>query len=714
MYKTRYSPKEEFVIVNEHDDDLKPVSLACPDIPNDNLILNYNLSPNQQIYRRSEIPERLQALIRRVRKQCMSEPKKYPIFQDEMNRELFRYPEKYSDIHKWIKNEWRRRLEGEWYFINGLRIFVPGKMIYWMDYCHLDQGLPVYKDKDRKYFFFCQEMINDPVAYGMIEVTKRRDGKSWRAGAVMTEEITRSVNAHGGIQSKNDQDASDFFWNHIIYIWKKMQFWMQPIHSHLTRDPKEELWWEASVGQGTDQLELRSHIDYRPAKPLAYDGKRLKFYVSDEEGKLEVHDAYERWSKVKPTLRDHLGNVIGKSIHTTTVEDSGVHGMTRFKKLWDASDYHKRNELGETESGLWRLFQPAYDGLVIDHWGFSDLSAGKKRLEEQRKILTKTDNSYYEEIRKNPFNVKEAFTINAGRCPFDKDILSKRIHRFFNGNPYLRTGDLIWKDGIVDGQVVFLDNPHGRFKVSYIPAEMIRNNRDRRGRLTFPGNADMFVAGGDTFNFDDVESTGSKGGGAVFMLLDPTREHYMQNAPEFNTQNEKDDYVLRYKTHRFVCTYSYRPEEGKAAYIEDMIKMCVFYGCYMFPEMNHTHIQDGFKERGYESYLLHRFDETKQKFSINSGDVTNDNTKDKLFSYSQQYILEHGMHEFHDDYLSECLAVDYATMTKYDLFSAAAYALYGASMLRYRVDLKRKREKDAVNRSIGSRWFVQHDVNLQN
>jgi hypothetical protein len=711
---SRYKPIEEFVIINENDDDLKPVVFKTPDIPNDNLIINYNLPANKQVYRRSEPPERLQALMKRIRQMCVKEPKRYPIFQDEMNRELFGYKDKYQDIHKWIMDEYHRRLYGAWYFINGNRIYVPGKMCFWMDYTHLDTGLPMYKDKDRKYFFFLEQAINDLVCYGIIEITKRRDGKSWRAGSGMVEEITRHVNAHGGIQSKNDVDAGDFFYNHIIYIWKKMQFWMQPIHSHLTRDPKEELWWDANVGQGIDQLELRSRIDYRNAKPLAYDGKRLRFYVSDEEGKLEVHDAYERWMKVKPTLRDHLGNVIGKSVHTTTVEDGGVYGMTRFKKLWNASDFHKRNELGETESGLWRIFQPAYDGLVVDHWGFSDLTAGKKKLEEQRKIMTKGDSSFYEEVRKNPWNVKEAFTINAGRCPFDKDILAKRIQVFFNGNPYLRVGDLVWKDNIIDSKVVFLDNPNGRFKLSHIPPEGIRNAVERKGRLNFPGNADMFVAGGDTFNFDNVEEEGSKGGGAVFMLLDPLREHHMQNAPEFDSQQQMDDYALKYKTNRFVCTYSYRPEEGKAAYIEDMIKMCVFYGCYMFPEMNHTHIQDGFKERGYEAYLLHRYDENKQKFSINSGDVTNDNTKDKLFSFSQQYILEHGKWEFHDDYLVECLSVDYATMTKYDLFSAAAYALYGASMLRYRIDHKRKKLQDAANREIGKMWFPEYDVSLQN
>lgn len=714
MHVSRYKPIEEYVIVNDNDEDLKPVVLKLPDIPNDNLILNHNLPANKQMYRRSEMPERLAAVMKRIRKLCLSEPKKYPVFQDEVNRELFRYREKYADIHKWVVNEWRRRIEGEWYFVNGQRIFVPGKMIFWMDYCYLDTGLPMYKDKDRRYFYFLQEAINDPASYGIIEITKRRDGKSWRAAAAMFEEISKAVNAHGGIQSKNDQDASDFYWNHLVYIWKKMALWMQPLHSNQDRAPKGELWMEANTGQGVDQLELRSHFDYRPAKPLAYDGKRLKFYVSDEEGKLELYDAYERWMKVKPTLRDHLGDVIGKSIHTTTVEDGGVYGMTRFKKLWDASDYHKKNDNGETESGLWRLFQPAYDGLVLDPYGFSDIKAGKKKLEESRKIMNKGDSSFYEEVRKNPFNIKEAFTINAGKCPFDKDILARRVQVFFNGNPYIRTGDFVWKNGVPDTEVVFIENPNGRFNVSYLPPEHRRNMKEIRSRFTFPGNADMFVAGGDTFNFDQTEGEGSKGGGAVFMLLDPLKEHYMQNMPEFQNQKELDDYTMKYKTHRFVCTYSYRPEEGKSAYIDDMIKMCVFYGCYMFPEMNHTHIQDGFKERGYESYLLHRFDENKQKFSINSGDVTNDNTKDKLFTFSQQYILEHGMYEFHDDYLNECLKVDYSSMTKYDLFSAAAYALYGASALRYRVDLRRKKQQDQQNREIGKQWFQEHDVYLQN
>lgn len=90
--------------------------------------------------------------------------------------------------------------------------------------------------------------------------------------------------------------------------------------------------------------------------------------------------------------------------------------------------------------------------------------------------------------------------------------------------------------------------------------------------------------------------------------------------------------------------------------------------------------------------------------------MTNDNTKDRLFTFSQQYILEHGMYEFHDDYLSECLKVDYASMTDYDLFTAAAYALYGASMLRYRIDQMRKKQANASNQAISKQWFTEYSI----
>ena len=708
MYITKYKKEEEYVVFNDGDPDLKPVIFKVEDIPNDNKIHGYNLPLKDQIYRRSEPPQKLLSLMKRCKVIQKADPKKNPFVNDIINRELFSYQNKYEDIHRWIENEWRRRTYGDWYFIGGKRIYVSGLMCYWMDYWHLEHGLPVYKDANRRYFHFLTEAVKSPHCYGIIEVTKRRDGKSKRAACAMYESITREMSARGGIQSKNDDDARDFYRNHILYGFKNMSFWFQPVHAYF-KEPQSELFFDGGIVQGDDQLSLRATIDYKAAKPLAYDGSRLTFYISDEEGKLETYDANERWGKVKPVLRSHDGSIIGKSIHTTTVEDGGVYGMDKFKELWDASDYHLRNSVNETSSGLWRIFNPAQDGLIVDEFGYSMIEQSKKMLIEQRTLLDKNSTSYSEQIRKYPMTIREAFTISAEGCPFNKDILMRRIESFFGGNEFVVKGDFQWENGISDSKVVFYPNSMGRFYVSYTPPDTINNQIELINGNKTPGNKTKFVAGADTFNYDKTEGQGSKGGGAVFMPFNPIMEGNLKGREEFSSDEDYNEHLLRYKTERFVCTYSYRPPT-KEEYVEDMIKMCVYYGCFMFPELNFDHVQKGFEKRGYGGYLLHKYDRGSQKFKQNSGDVTNENTKDNLFRVVGEYIKAHGEVEFHDELLKECLRVTYSTMTDYDLFAASAYALYAREFLA--VWYKREERKNNVNKTnnIGTKWFVPQRV----
>lgn len=227
----------------------------------------------------------------------------------------------------------------------------------------------------------------------------------------------------------------------------------------------------------------------------------------------------------------------------------------------------------------------------------------------------------------------------------------------------------------------------------------------------YPENDMLFIAGGDTFNFDKTESKGSNGGGAVYMFHNPLMEQHIQNMRPDMSPEDKEWHYLQYKTDRIVCTYSYRPENGKAGYVEDMIKMCVLFGCKMFPEHNYTHIQDGFERRGYSGFLAHKYDYRKRKLADKAGEFTNDNMKDKLFEAADSYINRNGSNEFHDDLINEFLAVTPETMTEYDLFTAASLALYGGSLLNYENERKKKR-KEKVQAAGGLSYFAEREVNL--
>ena len=712
----KYKTQEQVVILNDSDDDLKEIVFPCPDIPNDRDILNYGMPQHLQKFYHVKYPERLIALMKRISKEVdehngrtrMKADRK--IFADEMHRELRKYKDKYDDIWRFILEEWRRRLYGVWFFNNGIRTYVTGKMYYWMNYWSVTESEIVYMDRDRRFFHFLTEAVNDKDCIGIVEMTRRKTGKSVRAAMSLYEEMTRMINRHCGIQSKNDKDASDLF-DKVVLGWKGMPFFFQPIHSHLLSAPASELKFTTGEGEQIEQIDLGSFCDFRSAKASAYDSTYLGYYISDEEGKLETVNAMQRWDVVKPAMFNPFGQKTGFSHHTTTVEEVGREGFRPFKEIWDGSDYHKRNALNRTETGLWRVFFPAYDGEMIDDFGMSKLRESKEKLDIERSSLKEGSGSYYENIRKFPYTTRECFTINAAKCPFDKDKLYKRSMFFFNGNDYIRVGDFVWKNGEKNTEVEFIDNPKGRFRVSYLPSESLRNKSTIRGGIKVPANGHLFVAGGDTFNFDVTEGEGSNGGGAVFMRFNPVMESPLSDMPEGLTDKQKNDMWFRYKTKRFVCTYNFRPP-SKEEYIDDMIKMCVFYGCQMFPEMNHPHIQDGFKKRKYVGYLMHKYDEKKQKLKDNSGDVTNDLTKDALFMVVQEHILSSCDYEFHNEFLDECLSVTYDKMTDYDLFSACAYALYGNSLSMHLVEAEKQRNKkrDELRKDRNRQYFEENTI----
>lgn len=713
---SKYKREEEFIVINDNDIDLKPINFKLPDIPNDKDILFNNLQQSEQYFRKTEFPERLKLLINRISREVDSKNRniksgsKKLIFNDEINREIFRDKEKYADIHRFIMQEFHRRLHGLWFFNNGIRTYISGKMYMWLNYWVLDVGLPVYRDKDRRYFHFLTEAIKDKDCYGILEMTRRKEGKSVRSAFSIIDEMTLpfNFNRHCGMQSKNDGDAQDLF-KKAILGWKNLPFFFQPIHSHLNSDPQNILKLTANVGQSTEILELGNWLDYRAAKALAYDSTYLLFYISDEEGKLELVDAQERWAKVKPALVNPFGEITGKSIHTTTVEDGGMYGFDSFKKLWDGSSYHERNELGQTKSGLWRIFFPAYDGLIIDKHGISNIEQAKKELKIERKSESEGTKNYFELVRKKPFTVRECFTVSADKCPFDKSKILKRIEDFFNGNRYLIQGDFVWKNGVKDSEVEFIENPNGRFIVSYLPSINERNKFEIIGKIKKPYNRNKFIAGGDTFNFDITEGEGSKGGGAVFMAENPILEKILwEKYEEHLDEEEKNRLFADYKSHRFVCTYNYRPPT-KEEYVEDMIKMCFFYGCYMFPELNFDHIQKGFERRGYAGYLLHRYDEKRRKLKDNAGDVTNNTTKDGIFAAVQEYIVSGCQYETHDDFLKQCLRVSYQTMTDFDLFSACAYALYGHAMSKIMIEREVQRKRATASNET-RKWYAEQQV----
>lgn len=149
--------------------------------------------------------------------------------------------------------------------------------------------------------------------------------------------------------------------------------------------------------------------------------------------------------------------------------------------------------------------------------------------------------------------------------------------------------------------------------------------------------------------------------------------------------------ITRWQSHRFVCTYNFRPETVEE-YCEDMLMMCVYYGCWMYPEINVPKVWEYFEARGYGGFLKYDVDIKTGKPKSTPGFNSEGGSKQDLFNGLRDYIQRHGLRERHADLLMECKEIkSIEEMTDYDLLTAAGGALLGAKA--YLVNIKRQEPK---------------------
>lgn len=117
-------------------------------------------------------------------------------------------PEFYDqELERFRQQEWDRRLNGMWFMRNGAPEYITGDHYYYLNWFQIDTGYPDFRMCDRDYFYFWEYCVEDPNSIGMVEVTGRRSGKSFRAGSIILGYLSRTKNTNGGIQSKTDRKS---------------------------------------------------------------------------------------------------------------------------------------------------------------------------------------------------------------------------------------------------------------------------------------------------------------------------------------------------------------------------------------------------------------------------------------------------------------------------------------------------------------------------
>ena len=524
---------------------------------------------------------------------------------------------------EYIKEEFRRRREGIWFYNNGVPTYLTGNHYFALQHCKMldTGGYMDYRVAQANMFYHLEACVVDDRCLGQLFVKSRRTGFTYIVLAIMLNASTGTRNNNFGITSKSDTDAKKAFLKYR-YMLLNLPFYFLPLIKGKLDSPKEFEFSsplsntkeaKKSKKTGLDEY-LNNLIDYQPTKDDSYDGQAMFMYLGDEAGKWKKPNDYiNHFGQISPTMLEG-GEVVGTAFIGSTV-GAMARGGEQFEKMYQSSDVTKRNSVTQmTASGLYSYFLAAQENMssftdkygvchqetpptgTVNIKGKSIITGAVEYLVSQEEAKrVESDRALNEQYRAFPRIIEHAFRDESGEGVFNKTKLYEQIEynkKLTEVNKYV-IGNFDWK-GRKDEDVEFQPNPHGRFKVSWMPSvidntQKLQNNVREKNGLFFPLNTEMVRFGCDPFSYKSTHGKGSKGGihGKTLTLPDG-------GAP----------------ANIFVVEYIARPPD-ETIFFEDVIKVCRFYGSPILIESNRMDLLRHMRNRGYRGFVMNRLDKIK-------------------------------------------------------------------------------------------------------
>jgi hypothetical protein len=539
-------------------------------------------------------------------------------------------PESEDAFSEYIYSEFKRRREGVWFMNNGEPVYLTGDAYFALQHCKMrdDGGYMNFRHAQLNMFYFMRACFVDPRCMGQLFVKSRRTGFTYIMLAIMLNHATSTRNVNIGITSQSDEDAMKAF-QKFSYMFRNLPFYFRPVvrgaadstkRLEFALPPdKSKASKLARKNKGEDYL--NTIVDYQPTKDGSYDGQKMYIYLGDEASKWKKPANYlNHWGRISPTF-DEGGVVVGKAFIGSTVNPM-KQGGEEFKKLYHQSLINKRDELTQrTPSGLYSYFLPAHQNMTkfTDMYGKcweetppkntynvhdQEIKSGSIAfLEARRKAKKKeSDISYNEELRAFPMTVLEALRDEAKSNIFSIEKINEQLQ--YNETQiiidrYVNRGNFMWKDGVKDSEVVWYPDSNGRFLVTWLPDQNLRNRKVKKNGVWHPVNAHIGCFGADTYDISGtVSGKGSKGS------LHGVTGFTMDNAPS-NT---------------FFLEYINRTTTADI-FFEDVLMACVFYGMPILCENNKPRLLYHFKNRGYRGFSLNRPDKPANRLSVTEREI---------------------------------------------------------------------------------------------
>lgn len=636
-------------------------------------------------------------------------------------------PDNVEAYDEFIKEEFRRRVEGIWFMNNGKPVYLTGNHYFALTYFRmLDDGdFMKFRYAQLKMFYHLEACIVDPRCLGQLFGKSRRTGFTYVILSILLNHSTMKRNNKLGMMSKTGTDGQEAFLKYA-YALRSLPFWFKPIIQGKEDSPasftfsapadnsKEAK--KQKKGNVTDYL--NTTVDWRNTTNGSYDSIKLNFYLLDEVFKIEKpNDIIVHMGMIRPTMMPS-GRVVGKMFAGSTMGQHNKGGEQGIELINNSYVKDRDPITKKTTSGLYFHFLPAQENMeeFTDIYGYCHTETPPKGtlnvlgepiemgsieylLAVEEQLRKQSDAAYNEQLRTYPRTVEHMMRDESGECAFNlAKIIEQEEHnqKIPDEQKYI-VGNFDWVDG-VDSNVEFFPNPKGRFKVAWLPSkadgtEGLKNRVEEKNGLFYPLNKDCVRFGCDPFSLKSTHGEGSKGAIHGKTIIFPEG-----GAP----------------SNKFVVEYIARPSD-ETVFFEDVIKVIRYYGAPILVESNRIDLLRHMRNRGYRPFSMNRLDRPASKLNDNekeyggqpmSGKDILDSHMNGIGAWIERYVGVSSNEEFREigemgempfnETLKDWRKFDPDKRTKYDATISSGLAIMACSTEKYKGT---KKEKKKVNAS---------------
>lgn len=388
-----YLPPEKSVILND-DPDMYPIEVNLPKPPPLHTIDGFGLPAAEQFFRLQEMPTKLTELVKTSKNYY------------DVIRKIDNNRREYADVIYWIEKQWYYRINGYWFFNNGVPTYIDGWHFFYCNYFHLDIGLPKFNYRDRLFFIFARYCYttheapffhriqiteaegNNPPDYWYFadreqaekyksshEITKyeiedgfwiieysnrtcygfnypkhRREGATYKGACIHVEIVSRMREAKGLLVSMDGGAAEDTFTNKYKTPLRKMAFFFSP--SVLTNLNTQKGGIEFDLSGNMDKQKaimseeglMSSMHPQTSGAELKSDGNKFQFIHGDEVGKGNKKAPYNALKRHDVLVKTVAQRpaIHGMIINTSTADDTRGDFGRNYKVLCQRSHWHQR------------------------------------------------------------------------------------------------------------------------------------------------------------------------------------------------------------------------------------------------------------------------------------------------------------------------------------------------------------------------------------